>query len=204
MVVLTQLALLLKVKNFWPSFKNVTCERTTLLASIQSDWGKKWTHFFAQYRPIVPFVSYHYIFSFPNSEHVQVDDQKKPRKSTLKVHFSPIRTLNCMYICLVHLLAALCSAALSNSIVGAENTKQRKACNQFENQANIFHQNVPSTTFLWAGPPAFNCCCCQSLLLIRHHQIRILRLPKQLKHRLIKLIFDCLPPASKRKQPRYL
>ena len=54
----------------------------------------------------------------------------------------------------MHLVAALCSsaAALSNSIVGAENTKQRKACNQFENQANIFHQNVPSTTFLWAGP----------------------------------------------------
>ena len=105
---------------------------------------------------LVPFVSYHYIFSLPNSEHVQVDDQKKTRKSTLKVHFSPIRPLNCMYICLVHLLAALCSAALSNSIVGAENTKQRKACNQFENQANIFHQNVPSTTFLWAGPPAFS------------------------------------------------
>ena len=54
----------------------------------------------------------------------------------------------------MHLVAALCcsAAALSNSIVGAENTKQRKACNQFENQANIFHQNVPSTTFLWAGP----------------------------------------------------
>ena len=62
----------------------------------------------------------------------------------------------------MHLVAALCcsAAALSNSIVGAENTKQRKACNQFENQANIFHQNVPSTTFLWAGPP------CAAVMLV--------------------------------------